>query len=163
MVSGYIQLRHIDVQPSLQFINGFEFDEVYPFTNIFWGPSPASYGSTLLGFVGSYKQIEEDWNEWLWKFSQLLSGLDAIEAHVRLKCVVGEYHWKLEPRSLFEGHISGDSMRGQVWGITQAPDPDFSIHPDWIEYFKGSYRLNEKTGEWYNQWPRLIERWSKPK
>lgn len=112
-------------------IAAYPFDEVYPFTNIFCGGSPARYGAAVIGFAGSYKQVEEDWNEWLWKFADLLSRLPAREAHVGLDCVIGSYRWKLEPGSPRQSGQDG----APGWTITRAPADDFSIHPEWLAHF----------------------------
>jgi len=70
VVDGFIKVReHLLVKESMEIIHAFDFDDRYPFTDIFWGPSPAAYGFPVIGFAGSYKQIEEDWNEWMWRFS----------------------------------------------------------------------------------------------
>ena len=163
VITGFIKVRdHTLAKQSMETINAYDFDDVYPFTNIFWGASPAAYGFPVIGFAGSYKQIEENWNEWMWKFTQLLSRLDAIEAHVNLSCLLGDYDWKLEPRLRFEDRLSRDSMQGQVWGITEAPEPDFSTDPTWLAYCSDEkYRFDEKTGERFNEWTKLVERWSK--
>lgn len=165
VISGFIKVReHGLVNQTMEIINAYDFDDTAPFTNIFAGGSPAAYGFAVIGFAGSYKQIEESWNEWMWKFTQLLSRLDAIEAHVNLSCLLGDYDWKLEPRLRFEDRYSREPMRGQVWGITDAPEPDFSTDPTWLMYCCSSrtYSLNEKTGDWLNEagWRRLVERWS---
>jgi hypothetical protein len=142
VVTGFIKLRKHDLaESSIKVVNEFEFDEVYPFTNIFFGVSPAAYGFPVIGFAGSYKQIEEYWNEWLWKFSQLLARLDAREAHVNLSCILGDYDWKLEPRLRFENRQCFDSMRGQVWGIIESPEPDFSRDTTWLSHFPAETHL----------------------
>jgi hypothetical protein len=149
VISGFIKVReHPLVEQSIVIINAFEFDDIYPFTNIFWGASPAAYGFPVIGFAGSYKQIEEDWNEWMWKFSQLLSHLDAVEARVSLSCILGNFNWKLEPKLRFDNRHSRDTMQGQVWGITESPEPDFSTDPVWLAHFS-----DKKYG--------LVERWDK--
>ena len=149
VVTGFIKLReHNLAEESMEIINTFEFDDSYPFTNIFLGASPAAYNFPVIGFAGSYKQIEENWNEWLWKFSRLLSCLDAVEAHVSLSCVLGNYSWKLEPRLRFDNRHSPDTMQGQIWGITESSEPDFSTDPTWLAHFP-----EEKY--------ELVERWNK--
>ena len=154
VVSGFIKLNvHALAEESMNIIDNFNYDDTYPFTNIFSGISTANYGFYIIGFAGSYKQIEEDWNEWLWRFSQLLTRLDAVEAVVNLNCILGNYRWKLEPKARFENLRATDSMSGQVWGITEAPQPDFSTDPKWLEHCL-----------WLgcNNWTRLVERWNRP-
>lgn len=149
IVTGYIKTRGFySTQKNIQAINSFRFDEVYPFTNIFWGSSPASYESPVIGFAGSYKQIEEDWAEWLWKFSQLLSGIDAVSARVNLDCVVGSYTWLLQPEYFLKNKKSDRSMIGEVWGITEAPEEDFSVNEEWLNHFNSG-------------WNKFVERWPK--
>ena len=139
VVCGYIKLRSHDALPAaMAAIGGFAFDEVYPFTNIFWGGSTAEYGYPVIGFAGSYKQVEEVWNEWLWRFSQLLCRLDAVEARVNLTCILGHFQWKLEPQARYRQRGAAPTsapLSGQKWGITEAPDDDFSVHSEWLEHF----------------------------
>jgi hypothetical protein len=152
VVYGYIKLSsHGLLQAARSAIRQFEFDEVFPFTNIFWSDSPASYNYPVIGFAGSYKQVEEAWNEWLWRFSQLLSRLDAVEARVSLACVLGHYEWKLEPAARYRqqrGVAVAAPLTGQQWGITEAPANDFSIHPEWLEHFPAGA-------------DQVVERWPK--
>jgi hypothetical protein len=157
VITGCIKIRlHSLVEESMKIINDFDFDEVFPFTNIFWGASPAAYGFPLISFAGSYKQIEEAWNEWMWKLGQLLSCLDAVEAHVNLNCILGDFHWTLQPKLHFEHPtiFYTSSMRHQIWGITDAPELDFSIDPLWQ-----SHCAKRAFGGW-NDWEQL-ERWVK--
>ncbi len=157
VVTGAIKIReHRLLEQSWQRVGGFEFDAVFPFTNIFWPGSPAAYGFPVIGFAGSYKQIEEAWTEWLWKFSRLLSALDAVEAQVNLNCVLGSYRWALQPRLHFTDPTAyyKASMEGQVWGIVAASDPDFTEDPDWTAHC----RQVVPNGDL--EWPRL-ERWTK--
>ncbi len=147
IVSGFIQLSSPSLlQKNVEEIKKYPFDEAYPFTNIFWGHSSAQYGLPVIGFTGSYKQIEEDWNEWLWKMSQLLIGLDALKARVNLDCILGSYTWLLKPRSVFEEDKTAQSRKKQ-WGIVEAPENDFCINPEWLAY-------TQKT------WSQFVERWT---
>ena len=151
VVSGWIKSTNHDIaKENHKIIDSFGYDEIYPFTNIFQDVSSTAYGCSILSFAGSYKQIEEDWNEWLWKFSQLLTRLDAIEAVVHLDCVLGNYRWKLEPKARFENLKIPDSLRGQIWGIVEASAPDFSTDAAWLEHCSA-------IGS--NQWTQLVERW----
>ncbi len=122
-ISGYILQR--DDRRSIEHNRGavaaYPFDEVFPFTNIFWFDSPADYFFPLIGLTGSYKQVEEFWSEWLWKFSQLLSRLEALEAYVNLDCVGGEFRWKLKAWSVHQELPLPPSLVGERWGITKAP------------------------------------------
>ena len=135
------------LQPSMATVNAFDFDNRYPFTNIFWADSPARYNFPVIGFCGSYKQIEEDWNEWLWKFGQFLSALDAIEACVNLHCILGSYQWHLEPELLHRQPTSRGSTKGQKWGVIAAPENDFSVHPTWLAHCE-------------TKWTQFVERWT---
>jgi hypothetical protein len=126
------QARQLDNERALA---AFPYDERYPFTDIFWAHSPAQYQTPVIGFAGSYKQIEEHWSEWLWKFSQLLSTLDANDAFVYLHCIRGSFAWRLQPLS-FHLAVNGISdrnssfaYRGEEWGIVEAPADDFTLTP----------------------------------
>lgn len=152
IVNGFIKVPSLEAaNRNMKVIGKFDFDDVYPFTDIFLGISAAAYCFYVIGFAGSYKQIEEDWNEWLWKFGQLLSHLEAVEARVSLSCLLGDYIWKLEPKSLFEDPYAKESTQGQMWGITESPQPDFSTDSTWLTHCAA---LNSDC------WPPLIERWS---
>jgi hypothetical protein len=139
----------------------YPFDTAYPFTNIFWCDSPAQYFRPLIGFVGSYKQIEEYWSEWLWKFAQLLSNLEAYRARVYLNCVMGHHFWELEPESVFLGvPDSLRSLRGEKWGIVKAPENDFSIDPSWLATHREKSLWNVETGQFdHVVWDKYVERW----
>lgn len=175
VISGYIKLtgsHHID--QTRETISSFPFDEVWPFSNIFWCDSPAIYHGNVIAFAGSYKQIEEVWSEWLWKFSQLLQQLEAEDAYVHLDCIIGNYSWRLLPKPLHDWNASLDtntrvspipqSMIGQPWGIVEAPDDDFSIDPIWIASIESNLAtLNKDTGEYIPyHWTRQVPRWLLP-
>jgi hypothetical protein len=53
------------------------------------------YSNALIHFAASYKQVEEDWGEWVTKFEQLLFQLSGSAAVVHIE---GELvpHYKLE-------------------------------------------------------------------
>jgi len=156
VVTGAIKIRqHTLVEESWERLNRFEFDDTYPFTNVFWRGSSAAYGFPVIGFAGSYKQIEESWTEWLWKFGRLLSTLDAVEAQVSLNCVLGSFCWILQPRRHFVEPTAYyiASMEGQPWGIVQASNPDFTEDLDWISHCR------ETLGK-LHEWPQL-EHWTK--
>ena len=162
IVFGYIMVPNRDyIEHNRQAIAAFPFDKEYPFTNIFWLDSPAQYYFPLIGMTGSYKEIEYRWSEWLWKFSQLLSRLEAIEAHVHLHCIYGCLAWELKPKSVCERQLPPPAtLVGQQWGITEAPPDDFSIDPSWGSHI---VQLNQETGkaEPY-RWDKFVERWTKP-
>lgn len=152
IVFGYIICRDYSMQANLQAISRFDFDEKYPFTNIFWGDSPAQYFLPTIGFTGSYKSLEEDWEEWLWKFTQLLSRLESIEAHVNLHGLWGNFSYDLKPKS-YISHIDKphekpypEIVKGDEWVITSAPEWDFSLRPDLLEQYP-------------NRWNKFVKRW----
>lgn len=160
IVSGHIQIRGA-VEETKAAINSFDFfDEKWPFTNIFWCDSPAQYLCPVVGFAGSYKQVEEVWSEWLWKFGQLLTTLDAYEARVNLKCIIGDYSWRLMPKICCQSNSWPKTMIGQQWVIVSTPEQDFSIDPEWLRYVENNLATpNKETGEliWY-KWEDFLER-----
>lgn len=150
-VRPYRQQQQLLLQDAMHTINAFEFDEVYPFTNIFWGGSPAQYFLPVVIFGGSYKQIEESWNEWLWKFSQMLSTLEAAKACVHLECIYGKFSWRLEPRSRHFGVVARPPYKGEQWGIVEGPEDDFITGlPDAPQ--------RGLSG----RWDKFVEQWTKP-
>ena len=129
IISGYIKVPDEKyMSRNRTALNTFPFDEHHPFPNIFWDASPAQYFMPIIGFAGSFHSIEDDWNSWMWRFSQLLRGLEAIEARVYLQCVLGQYSWTLRPESWFRrrGHFETTYV-GQQWGIIESPEGDFSL------------------------------------
>jgi len=144
-------------------IAAFTYDEKYPFNNIFWANSPAQYFTPVIGFAGSYKQVEEHWSEWLWKFSELLSTLDAFEATVHLECVRGRYLWRLRPISYLKGVLnkplnSSISYKGEQWVIVESPPNDFTLSPR-IEDNKHTF-FDPVTGHSKTiVWDKFVERW----
>lgn len=161
VVSGFIKIRdHQFMEQAQKAINSFEFDSVWPFTNIFWCDSAAQYSFPVIGFVGSYNKIEEVWSEWLWKFGQLLSQLDAFQARVNLDCILGVYSWELRPRAYCLSATRPPTMINQSWIIVSAPENDFSIDPQWLKYVNNNLaRLDKETGNliWY-RWDKFLER-----
>lgn len=158
VVTGAIKMREpARSQPVMERINAYDFDAVFPFTNIFWSGSPAVYGFPIIGFAGSYKQIEEAWLEWLWKFSRLLSSLDAVEAQVTLSCVLGTYFWILQPRLHFADSTAyfTNSMEGQLWGIIAASDPDFTEDPDWISHCTDTLKISRDAWQCLEHWTKV--------
>lgn len=150
IISGYILEAGANHEKNMEAVGSFQFDEIYPFTNIFWGGSPASFGDSVIGFTGIYKEIEPDWNEWLWKFSQFLSHLEASRAVVHLDGILGDFEWRLQPASwhnmLSENRTIRqlpDTFKGEQWGIYKAPPNDFSLTPPWNE-----------------DWNQLVPRWN---
>ncbi|GMA15015.1 hypothetical protein E5F05_12005 [Deinococcus metallilatus] len=130
VVYGYINARsNADIEVNLQALARFPFDELYPFRNNFWVESAPKYQYPSIFFGGTYKEIEGDWPIWLWKFTQLLSTLEATEANVTLDCWLGRFSWRLEPRWLVEGGSVGDldTMTGQQWIIVEAPENESEL------------------------------------
>lgn len=162
IVSGFISISpRGSLERTREAINAFEFDEVWPFSNIFYCESPAQYSHPVVGFAGSYKQVEEVWSEWLWKFGQLLSTLEATDARVCLDCIMGIHSWELRPKAgARKAETIWSSSLGQPWVITRAPDDDFSVDPAWLKHTEGNLKVPDKeTGEfiWY-KWDRFLER-----
>ena len=167
VVSGYIKIFDKQRQwnsggreQTQQIINSYAYDEVWPFTNIFWCDSPAQYFSPVVGFAGSYKQIEEVWSEWMWKFGGLLSKLDAMEARVHLSCVMGNHSWELHPEVYCTRTGWPTTMAGQQWVITAAPEQDFSIDPTWLRWVENQISTQDTaTGEFKPyKWDKFLER-----
>lgn len=160
IVSGFIQLAGgASMERTRAAISAFEFDEAWPFTNIFWCDSPAQY-DPVVGFAGAYKQVEEVWSEWLWKFGRLLSTLEATVARVSLYCIMGVHTWELRPRYLVRGVDPSHAVSDQSWVITCAPEDDFSIDPGWLRSTEGNMKVkNKETGEYEQyKWDRFLER-----
>jgi hypothetical protein len=169
VVTGYISLRsHESVEPAREVIATYpDYDAVWPFTNIFWADSPAQYFSPVVGFAGSYKQIEEVWAEWLWKFSRLLSRLDAYEAVVHLDSIIGTHFWRLRAKRWIAPLPAGErmgSLIGSDWVIVEAPDDDFSIDPEWLAWTEHNLMdVDEQTGQLYPyKWDKFVERGIEP-
>lgn len=130
VVHGWIQCRRgFNAEKALE---EFAFDPVYPFSNIFWAHSPARYSFPLVVFGGSYKQLEDDWNEWLWRFSQLLATLDAIEAKVGLDGVYGVFEYRLQPLAVIESRFDpfNSTLIGEPWVIVEAPEQDIFLNDE---------------------------------
>jgi hypothetical protein len=161
VVSGYVVARGEQyMEQNLRAIATYPFDDPYPFTNIFWGGSSARYFYPLIGLTGSYRLIEEAWSEWLWKFSQLLSQLEAIEARVSLDCIIGSYSWELHPRPNCPPFQQVKSFIGQPWVITEAPADDFSVDSEWLQQCERNRQVYDKaSGVWRPyHWDRFVER-----
>lgn len=165
IVSGYISIfgGESSIEETRQAIATHPFDRVWPFTNIFWCDSPAQYDGAVVVFGGSYNQVEEVWNDWLWRFSQLLTGLDGWDARVTLDCILGVYTWRLWPKRRYKWsewvkqgqigrpqYLSG-SMIGEEWGIIEAPENDFSTDAEWL----AKYQQDEGWGKQANRWEPL--------
>ncbi len=155
IVSGYIEVtdRKKDWRYNRRVIEHFPFDDVYPFTNIFWFDSPARYFLPLIGFVGSYKQIDEDWPEWMWKLSTLLSRLIAVSATVRLECIMGEYFWDLEPESYTISSV------GENWDIINASENDFLLHADYMAAWEADQKRRGNVLEGWQPPKRSVPHW----
>lgn len=91
IVFGYIECVVDSEQKSEEVLNNYKFDEIYPFTNIFSKPIKG-YQCSIISFAGSYKTLEEDWEEWLEKFEKLLGMLPARSATVKLDT---ELEWEV--------------------------------------------------------------------
>jgi hypothetical protein len=160
IVSGYILLSQNvpnhkwddRIQQTSTAIDNFYFDEKYPFTNVFWPHSPAQYDGHVIGIVGAYKDLHLDWEEWLWKFSQMLSRLEAIEADVRLDSLWGRFSYRLQAHAWRLGPPWPDSFIGEQWGIVELPEWDFSFRPDLVEKKSSDIR-----------WDKFVPRWVEPK
>jgi hypothetical protein len=162
IISGYIRTAGENfMEQNRRAIAEYPFDNVWPFRNIFWSDSPARYGYPVIGFAGSYKQVEEVWSEWLWKLSQLLSRLEAIDARVSLDCLIGHFCWRLEPRSMYQRLPRPGTWVSECWGITEAPEQDFSIDPEWLGQTERNLSTwDTDTGDWMSyKWDRFVERW----
>lgn len=169
IVHGYILERDTRYMTENRLaIGSYDFDERYPFTNIFWGGSPNQYFFPVIGFTGSYNQIEAHWSEWLWKFSQMLSGLEAREAHVYLKSIRGHHYWRLEPQSIFlQRQMSGKdrdagglprSLKGEQWGIADASPDDFTLTP-WPGDNSRAIKIEGQNELETIEWTQFVERW----
>lgn len=160
-INGLIEIRSYELmEQTRHVINSFEFDEKWPFTNIFWCDSPSQF-SPVVGLAGSYKQIEEVWSEWLWKFGQLLSRLDAYAAWVSLSCIMGDYSWRLKPEACCVPNREWPpTMINQPWVITSAPEQDFSIDTDWLRGVeKNLFVLDKETGALVRyHWDKFLAR-----
>lgn len=114
----------------------------------------------LVGIAACYKQVEEAWSECLWKFSQLLSRLEATEACVTLDSRLGSQTWLLEPEVICSNcYRWPNTLIGQKWFITKAPDENF-YKGTWSAFDELS-AVNEETGEREEgKWDKFVERWS---
>jgi hypothetical protein len=164
-VYGYIeQCQDYSPETNIPAIRSFHYDEKHPFTNIFFFPE-AKYFFPIIGFAGSYRQLEEAWNEWLWKFSQLLSTLDARYARVHLDCYrsPGRYTWLLMPESAYLWRLDHRyplpySLTGEEWGIVEAPEDDFTLNP-WPDDNRTT-KWNPETGQMETRvWELRVPRW----
>ena len=55
VISGFIEIRDYKyVEETMTIINNHHYDKVWPFTNIFWGPSPAVYWNPANTASGVY-------------------------------------------------------------------------------------------------------------
>jgi hypothetical protein len=169
IVNGYIGLHfngtnvHEDafIEEHRQIIAKFPFDDKYPFANIFWIDSPAKYFYPVIGFTGSFKDIHLDWEEWLWKFSQLLTLMEANDARVQLDSLWGYFAYRLRPKGWDAPWNSPENKHhpgyeyprfymGKEWGIVEAPAWDFSFRPDLAGTCEGP------------KWDKFVQRWVPP-
>jgi hypothetical protein len=130
IVFGHIEtLGNQSYEANKQALRAFQFDDLYPFPDIFRIESPPRYKAPSIFFGGTFKQLEEDWLTWFDQFVSLLSTLEAVEANVVLDCWLGRFAWTLAPRSLVEAErvqLLTSSERkampiSQPWCIVQAP------------------------------------------
>lgn len=171
-ISGYIvgrggRFSEETSKINQQALKDFPFDEKFPFRNMFWCDS-SIYPNPIIGFTGSYKHyIEENWSEWLWKFSQFLSTLEARDAYVNLDCVRGNFRWRLQPQlGRYAVELQSpdtpewpESIRGQIWGIVEAPEDDFTLNPRRDDN-RGTF-INPDTGKFEEiVWDKFVERWT---
>ncbi|QDV15616.1 hypothetical protein Pan153_02320 [Gimesia panareensis] len=82
-VYGFIELDPRLSQFNKTVFEEFQYDETYPFPDIF-GPERTGFESSVVSFAGSLKSLIEDWDEWESQFDRLLSLLSARSAIVRL-------------------------------------------------------------------------------
>jgi hypothetical protein len=83
IVHGYIELVPEMSEENAKVLKNYQFDESYPFPDIF-GKMHPGYGAEILSFGGSLKSVDEDWGEWKKKFESLLSELHAYSARASL-------------------------------------------------------------------------------
>jgi hypothetical protein len=95
----------------------------------------------------------------LWKFSQLLTCLEALRAQVSLDCVIGSYRWELRPKANCHPIRQVATFVGEPWVITSAPEHDFSIDPDWLRECEQNQQYDPATDRWLPyRWERFVER-----
>lgn len=138
VVFGHIEMRGNDaVEFNRWALTAFPYDPVYPFPDIFHvevGPKSQA-PSIFLG--GTFKEIERDWPEWLWRFASLLSTLEAVEATVTLDCWRGRYSWTLCPEVLTDDADPAPlAVAGHRWVITDWPADEADL--------EGEYDVNDR-------------------
>lgn len=84
VVFGYIATDPAFGSDNQAVLNRCDFDDWYPFTNIFT-LKEGKYKSSMVSFAGCYKDLEEDWVEWVRRFEALLMSLFARYARVYLE------------------------------------------------------------------------------
>lgn len=57
IIFGYMELDPSKEEFNYSVIKNYQFDKVYPFTNIFSKPR-AGYQASMVSFAGSYKQLK---------------------------------------------------------------------------------------------------------
>ena len=175
-VYGYISLRDKKyIHDAERVLLEYPSDNTYPFTNIFHIEKNATYFHPMIGIAGSFKQIEKWWPEWMWKFSDFLSRLEALEARVHLNSIMGKHFWVLEPENAYFNSpqmVNGkwqlpahddhpvwnqNTFVGQKWGIVEAPENDFAIDPLWNTGNLVEDPITKKT--YIRKWDKFVERW----
>lgn len=126
-------------QANSEAILQFQFDEIYPFKSIFYLEEPSQYKAPSIIIGGTFKQIEEDWPQWLSKFVEFLGCLEAVEVNIILDCWFGRFAWTFNPEVIANGHSMADypTLVGQGWMITSFPENE-----ERFEYHTG---INLKT------------------
>lgn len=147
VVDGYIIARDSLQEENMRAIIESDLHVAYPLTSV-WISGLRPGESYTIWFSGYYHfRLEEHWNEWLWRFSQLLLKLEASVARANLNCDLGYFVWKLQPYSSRFGAATASS-KGEQWGITKAPENDFSID------LPGRPRYDSNS-----KWDKFVERW----
>ncbi len=84
IISGYINVKEESSLSSLT--KSFSFEDVYPFTNIFYPPRKV-YKSNFVAFGTSLKSKSSEWNIWIDSFERFLSELDFSFARVYIESI----------------------------------------------------------------------------
>jgi len=129
VIGGYILCSDHKARFNRRVIDHYsDYDDGYLFTNIF-SSVRQQYFLPIISFTASYKNLDYEIYEWLFKFCRLLHHLDALEAFVYLDGFTGFYRWRLEPRDRYLGvSAPGQSQLYQEWGIADSPPPETEHH-----------------------------------
>ncbi len=85
IIYGYIETLSCDYDYNSKVLQEYNFDEVYPFSDIFSYTQFEGYRASIISIGGSYKSLQEDWGEWQMKFEKLLGMLKASTAKIQLE------------------------------------------------------------------------------